>query len=210
MALAIETVKKSGVCDRVVVSTDDAEIADIAKSFGAEVPFLRPTELALDDTPTLPVVQHAVSWLQEHEQYEPECVVLLEPTSVGKRPFHVQGVVDTLEKTGADSVLTVSEVPSDWNPHWQLLLDRDMRVSLFTGGQIKNVIRRRQDLPATYSCDSAVFAFRPRILFTDTPSFYGDDVRAFVTGQKYALDLDTPEDWERAEERVQKILDDEK
>lgn len=209
IAFSIETLKKSGVCDRVVVSTDDQEIADIAKTYGAEVPFLRPAELAQDDTPTLPVFRHAVAWLKEHEGYEPDVVVLLEPTSVGKRPFHVQGVVDMLLRTGADSVLTVAEVPSDWNPYWQLTLDADGRVAIFTGGPMKRVIRRRQDLPKTYSCDSAVIAFKPELLFADEPSFYGDDVRAYITEQKYALDLDAPEDWEAAEQRVKKILDEE-
>ena len=209
IALALDTLKKSGVCDRVAVSTDDREIADIAKNFGAEVPFVRPAELAQDDTPTLPVIRHAVSWLKEHEHYEPDIVVLLEPTSVGKRPFHVRAVVEMLARTGADCVLTVSEVPSDWHPHWQLTRDADARVAIFTGGPMKRVIRRRQDLSKTYSCDSAVFAFKPHVLFADEPSFYGDDTRGYVTEQKYAVDLDAPDDWEEAERRVKKILDDE-
>lgn len=209
IALAIETLKKSKVCERVVVSTDDQEIADIAKKYAAEVPFLRPTELAQDDTPTLPVIQHAVMWLKEHEAYAPDFVVLLEPTSVGKRSFHVRAVVDMLAQTGADSILTVAEVPSDWHSDWQLTLDAEKRVKIFTGGAIKNVIRRRQDLSKTYSCDSAVIAFKPELLFADEPSFYGDDARAYITEQKYALDLDAPEDWEAAEQRVKKILDEE-
>src|SRR3989344_4635123 len=72
VAWAIETLKISGVCDRVVVSTDDKEIADVARKYGAEVPFMRPAELAEDSTPTLPVIQHAVSWLKDHESYRPD------------------------------------------------------------------------------------------------------------------------------------------
>jgi len=206
VAWAIETLKESGVCDRIVVSTDDEEIAEVSLRYGGEAPFMRPAELAQDHTPTLPVLQHALLWLKDHDRYWPDCAILLEPTSVGKRPFHVRGVLDMFVSTGADSVITVAEVPSDWNPHWQLNLDNAGRISLFTGGGMKDVIRRRQDLPRTYACDSAVIAFRPELLFGEPPSFYGDDVRAYLTDWRYALDLDTPEDWEVAEGRVEKLL----
>ena|SRR3989344_5992785 len=208
IAWAIETLKKSGVCDRVIVSTDDDEIAVVAKSYGAEVPFMRPAEFAEDVAPMLPVLQHAVSWLKENENYSPDYVILLEPTSVGKRPMHVCGVVEMLSNTGADSVFTVSELAADYNPYWQLVLDPESRVSIFTGGPMKNVIRRRQDLPVkTYFWASEVYAFKPELLFADEPSFYGDDTRALVTEPKYALDLDTPEDWEIAEQKLKDILD---
>lgn len=207
IAWAIETLKKSDVCNRVVVSTDDKEIAEVARKYGAEVPFMRPAELAQDHTPTLPVIQHAVAWLKEHENYKPDYVILLEPTSVGKRPFHVRGVLDMLIKTGADSVFTISELAPDFNPYWQLVLDAKGRVAPFTGGAMKNVIKRRQDLPVkTYMWDSAVFAFKPELLFAVDPSFYGDDARGFITEQKYVIDIDTPEDWETAERKLKIIL----
>ena len=210
VALAIETLQKSEVCDRVVVSTDDKEIAEVARKYGAEVPFMRPVELAQDTTPTLPVIQHAVTWLKEHENYWPDYVILLEPTSVGKRPFHVRGVLDLLIKTGADAVFTIAELAADFNPYWQLILSPDGKVLPFTGSSMKNVIKRRQDLPVkTYMWDSAVFAFKPDLLFTKEPSFYGDDPRGYVTEQKYVIDIDTSEDWEAAERKLKIILDDE-
>ncbi len=210
IAWAIEALQKSGVCDRVIVSTEDEEIADVARQCGAEVPFMRPNELAEDRVPMLPVLQHAVAWLKEHEDYTPDYVVLLEPTSVGKRPFHVRGVAEMLRETGADSVFTVSELAADFNPYWQLVLDSEARVSLFTGGPMKNVIKRRQDLPVkTYLWDSAVYAFKPKLLFDKEPSFYGDDARAYIMEPKYALDLDVPEDWEVAERKVKELLESE-
>lgn len=205
---AVETLKKSGVCDRVIVSTDDEEIAEVAKKYGAEVPFMRPAELAEDSTPMLPVIQHAVQWLKDNEGVSPDYIILLEPTSIGKRPFHVRGVLDMLVSTGGDSVFTVSELAADYNPYWQLVLDAESRVSLFTGGPMRNVIRRRQDLPVkTYFWASEVYAFKPEVLFVKDPSLYGDDVRALITEPKYALDLDTPEDWEVAERKLKDILD---
>lgn len=206
IAWAIETLKKSGVCVRIIVSTEDDEIADIVRKYGAETPFMRPKELAEDSVPMLPVLQHAVSWLKEHGGL-PDGVVLLEPTSIGKRPQHVRGVVEMFEKTGADSVFTVSELPADFSPYWQLILDAEGKVSVFTGGPMKRVIKRRQDLPVkTYAWASEVYAFKPELLFAEEPSFYGDDVRGYITESKYALDLDTPEDWEPAEAKVKKLL----
>lgn len=207
---AIGSLRESGVIDRVIVSTEDKEIADIAKAHGAEIPFMRPLELAQDHTPTLPVLQHAVSWLKEKEGYHPDCVVLLEPTSIGKRPFHVAGVVDTFFSSGADSVISVSEVPAMLNPYWQLKLNDRGMIELFTGGPIKNVIKRRQDLPKVYFRSSSIYGFKPELLFAANPSFYGDNTQGYVVEQKYALDLDTPEDWIAAELRFKKILEEEK
>lgn len=210
VAWAIETLKKSKVCNRVIVSTDDKEIAEAARKYGAEIPFMRPPELAQDITPTLPVIQHAVAWLKKHENYKPDYVILLEPTSVGKRPFHVRGVLDMLIKTRADSVFTISELAADFNPHWQLVMDSKGRVAPFTGGEMKNVIKRRQELPVkTYMWDSAVFAFKPELLFAADPSFYGDDSRGYITEQKYVIDIDTHEDWEAAERKLKIILESE-
>lgn len=209
IAWAIEALKESGACDRVVVSTDDTEIAEVAKKYGAEVPFMRPKELAEDATPTLPVLQHAVLWLKDNESYYPDYVVLLEPTSAGKRPFHIKGVVDLLVSSGADAAFSVAEVPDVLNPHWQIKLDIENRITLFTGESMKRVIRRRQDLPKTYYRNSSIYAFRPDLLFSDDPSFYGNDVRAYVIDSKYAFDIDTPEDWEEAERRMKKLLKEE-
>lgn len=206
---AIETLKQSGVAGRVIVSTDDEEIAEVARKHGAQVPFMRPAELAQDSTPTLPVLEHALQWLKENEGYSPDYVVLLEPTSPSKRPFHVREVVKMLMDTGADSVISVSEVPGILNPHWQLKLGEGGRVELFTGGSMKNVIRRRQDLPKTHYRNSSIYAFKSELLFQDDPSFYGEDVRAYVTDFKYAFDIDTPEDWEFAERQFKKILTEE-
>lgn len=210
IAWAIETLRQSGVIDRIVVSTDDAEIAEVAKKYGAEVPFVRPAEFAEDTAPTLPVLQHAVTWLKENEGYKPDYVLLLEPTSPSKRPFHVKDAVKMLVESGADSVISVAEVPGVLNPHWQIRVADDGRTELFTGEPFKKVIRRRQDLPKTYCRNSSIYAFRPELLFSDDPSFYGEDVRAYVTDSKYAFDIDTPEDWEFAERQFKRILEEER
>ena len=101
-ALAAKSIK------RVVVSTDDVEIAEISRSYGAEIPFLRPQEYSLDNTPDFPVFQHALSWFSENEGYHPEVIVQLRPTSPFRRVWHInQSVERLIEHPEADSVRTV-------------------------------------------------------------------------------------------------------
>lgn len=209
IAWAISALKESGVISRVVVSTDDDEIASVAREYGAEVPFIRPRELAEDNTPTLPVLVHALSWLKDNEGYMPDFVVLFEPTSAAKRSRHVREIVEKLVATGADSVISVAEVPGVLNPLWQVIMDTDDRLSIFAGGPLKNFIPRRQSLPKTYYRNSSIYAFKPSLLFSPEPNIYGDDSRACVVDKKFAFDIDEPSDWEAAEEKFKKIIEEE-
>ena len=206
----VEAGLKSGVLSRFILTTDDEEIASIGKKAGIEVPFMRPAELAQDKTPSLPVLQHAVSWLKEHEKYTPEYVVLLEPTSPGRRDFHIREAVEMLENTGADSVISLGRVPGHHNPYWQFKIHEDKTLELFTGGSIKDVIRRRQDLPLTYFRNGSIYAFKTELLFKPEPSLYGDDVRGYIMDEKYSVDIDSLEDWISAEICFKKIIEQEK
>ena len=196
---SIETGLKSGILDRLIVSTDDQEIADIGKAAGAEIPFLRPAELAEDTTPTLSVLQHAVTSLKEKEGYSPDYVLLMEATSPCRQPFHLQEAVKILEETNADSIVALGEVPKHFSPLWQFNIKEENKIELFTGGTIKNIVRRRQELPATYFRNGAFYLFKTDLLFAPEPSLYGEDVRGYVIDSKYSVDIDMPEDWENAE-----------
>src|SRR3989338_7151887 len=99
----IDAAKASGVLDRIILTTDDNEIAGVGKQSGVEVPFMRPKELAEDKTPTLPVLQHAVEWLKEHERYYPDAVMLLQPTAPFRQAEHIEDAVTLFEQSGADS-----------------------------------------------------------------------------------------------------------
>lgn len=197
---SIEVGIKSGVLDRIIVSTDDEEIAEISEKFGAEVPFMRPVELAQDHTPTLPVLQHAVSLLKDRG-YEPDYILLLEPTSPCRQPFHLREASELLEKTGADSVIALGEVPKHYHPSWQFKIDEEKKAEIFNGDNIKNVIIRRQDLSQTYFRNGAFYLFRADLLFGPEPNFYGEDVRGYVIEEKYSVDINGPEDWEPAEKK---------
>src|SRR3989338_3314445 len=204
IAHTIEAAKTSGVFDRLILSTDDQKIADVAKGFGCEVPFLRSAELAADNTPHIPVMQHAVSWLREKEGYEPDYVMILQPTSPLRQAFHIKEAVEMLAEEGADSLASVSLVPKHFHPDWQFVKDDRQRIKIFTGTPLKNIVRRRQNLSDTFYKNGAIFLFKPGLLFEKEPSLYGNDTLAYQMDEKYSINIDTPDEWRIAEEMAKK------
>lgn len=184
---------------RVVLSTDDPEIAEIGRRCALEVPFLRPAELALDETPTLPVVRHALLEL-EKTGGRFDAVCLLQPTSPLRRAADVDACVDLLQSTGADAVISVRPVPAEHNPHWVYLPGGEGFLRLATGEA--EPIPRRQDLPPAFHRDGMVYVTR-RDVVIEGNSLYGRRVAAYVAPGSYrSINLDTPEDWARAERLV--------
>jgi CMP-N,N'-diacetyllegionaminic acid synthase len=183
VAHAVETARQVAGLDRIVVSTDDAEIADIARRAGADVPFLRPAELATDETPTLPVVQHAVRWLEAHGAGV-DAVVLLQATSPLRTAQHVEAAIRKFVETGADSVTTVCAVKD--SPYWMQRLDGDRLRPLMAEGQRYG---RRQDLPPVYRLTGAVYVSR-RDVIMEQGRLLGDDTRAIVVGRRESVDVD--------------------
>jgi CMP-N-acetylneuraminic acid synthetase len=191
------------VFDRVIVSTDDRAIAEYARSNGCDVPFMRPAELARDETPHLPVMQHAVGWLAAQQGYHPDAVVILQPTSPLRRAEHIREALDLLARHDVDSVLTVSPVPAHMNPMRMLRLDQTGRATLFVTGQpIRHRINRRQDLPEAWVMNGAVYAFRARVLLDPEPSLYGASTLAMPLADPFGLSIDTPGDWTEAEKAI--------
>lgn len=205
IAYSIEEAIKSNIFDRLIVSTDDEKIAEISRSYGAEIPFMRPAELAQDLTPTLPVLIHAVEWFKKNKNLNFDIVVLLQPTTPLRKAFHIQEAVKSLIDYKADSVVSVSEVPGHHNPHWQFILDRDGRLNIFTGESFEQIIKRRQDLPKTYMRNGAIYAFKSELLFGDAPTFYGDDIRAYIMDEKYSVNIDSFKDFKLAELAIEEL-----
>ena len=204
----IDAAQKSGVFDRLIVSTDDEAIAKVCREFGVEVPFMRPKELAQDKTPHLPVMQHAVSYLKEKEGYSPDYVMILQPTSPARQAFHIKEAVDLIMKTGADSVLSVYEMPENFHPHKALIISEDGMLKTVTGAPVRTRAIRRQDLPKAYWSVGAIYLFKTGLLFDTEPSFYGDRVAPYVLDQKYVVDINELADWPVAEEAMRKIQND--
>jgi len=186
--------RESGVLDRIILSTDSPEIAEAGRRAGLEVPFIRPAALAADDTPMLPVVQHALTEVSQ-DGWSPDIIVLLQPTSPLRRPDHIRDAVSMLRDTSADSVVTVVEVPRHLSP------DYVMRIE---GGHLKpflpdgSRVTRRQDARPAYSRDGTVYAFR-RSTIERTGGIYGDDCRPLLIDACDSLSIDSPADWDEAE-----------
>ncbi|MEK7567104.1 MAG: acylneuraminate cytidylyltransferase family protein [Patescibacteria group bacterium] len=207
IAWTIEAALQSGALDRYIVDTDSEEIKRIAQQFGAEVPYMRPDELAQDMTPTLPVLQNAVRWLRKHEQYSPDIIVLLECVSPTKRPHHIQEALKMfLEDESADSLITVTEATAQYNPHWLLKKDENGYARIFTGEEMKDIIPRRQSLPKVYAKNGAFYIMKTDCLFRDPPSIFGDKTKLYIMGNEHNIDIDISEDWAMAEARAKSIL----
>lgn len=180
---------------RIVLSTDDPDIAEVGRQCGVEVPFVRPADLAQDDTPMLSVLQHALRVLRETEGYQPEVIVLLQPTSPLRRVEHIDAAVDILLSTGADSVVSVIEVPHQFNPVSLMRLEKGRLVPFLEGP----LLLRRQDKPPVYARNGpAVLAVRREVLL-HKDSLYGDDCRPFIMDERSSVDVDDSLDLEFVE-----------
>jgi len=183
---------------RVIVSTDDDEIAEIGREFGAEIPFLRPEELSRDDTPDLPVFQHALDWLRINEEYQPQMVVQLRPTSPFRRKEHInQAVWRLLERPEADSIRTVC-IPFQ-NPYKMWRVDADgFMQPLITTNITEPYNLPRQALPEVFWQTGYVdAAWKETIL--EKGSMTGESILPLVIGAEEWIDIDSPDDWSRAE-----------
>ena len=192
--LAAETVT------RVIVSTDDEEIAAISRQYGAETPFVRPDKYAQDHTLDLPVFQHALEWLAEHENYRPEIVVQLRPTSPFRRVWHIDhAVMRLLERPDADAVRTVC-IPFQ-NPFkmWRIRPDGFMQpLGTELGVSTEPYNQPRQALPDVYWQTGYVdVAWRETYL--EKNSMTGDAILPLVIDPSEWVDIDSPDDWIRAE-----------
>jgi CMP-N-acetylneuraminic acid synthetase len=183
---------------RVIVSTDDNEIAAVARQFGAETPFIRPAEFSQDHTPDLPVYQHALTWLADHEDYHPEIVVQLRPTSPFRKVAHINGAVQRLlERPDADSIRSVC-VPFQ-NPFkmWKIASDGFMQPLVKTEF-FEPYNMPRQVLPTVYWQTGYVDAAWAEMILTKN-SMTGENILPLVIGADEWIDIDSPDDWQRAE-----------
>ncbi len=199
LAYSIAAAKESKRISRVIVSTDDAEIADIAREWGAEVPFMRPAKIAADDTPDLPVFIHALNWLSDHENYEPAIVVQLRPTSPFRPPRFVDRAIDILLKNkSADSVRAVT--PSGQNPYkmWSIK-ENGYMASLLNGLDIPEPYNMpRQKLPKTFWQTGHVDVIRYSTIVKKN-TMTGKRILPIIIDSIYAVDIDNVSDWRRAE-----------
>ena len=205
IAWSILHARESACITRVVVSTDDAEIASVAEQWGAEVPFVRPSEYAQDASPDIDVVRHALAFLTQAESYLPDMVVHLRPTGPVRRVEDIDGAVDLLARhPEADAVRSVS--PAHQTPYkmWRLREGGTMEPLLRLPGLPDCQSRPRQLLPLVYWQNGYVDVLRPRAVL-EKNSMWGDCVLPFIVDTT-PFELDYPDDIPRVE-RALRLLD---
>lgn len=186
LELAVASARRSRLITKLIVSTEDDELRAAAERAGAELPFRRPAELATDTASTWDVLRHAVGWLDAHEAWHADIVVLLQPTTPFRRPEHIDGVVDLLVDSSADSAMTIREV--DYPPYWMVRLAPDGRLSSVIEGGHRYL--RRQDTPPVYQPAGSVYALRRETLMTLQTLLPTPETRGFIVDAEDSVNID--------------------
>lgn len=184
--------------DEVMVSTEDEEIAAIAKNLGAAVPFLRPEELASDDSPTIDAVVHVLHSYQKLGKFF-DAVCLLQPTNPLRTSLLIDSCIEKFEITKADSLLSVRSVPHEFNPHWIYEVSESNFLKLATGET--EIIPRRQQLPPAYYRDGSIYITKASVIL-EQHSLYGAKISYFNVDHLDHVNIDTEQDWKKAEKNI--------
>lgn len=196
-----DTALQSKLLDKVILSSDDQSIIKEAKKIGLSAPFVRPHQFANDKAPTLPVIQHALQYyLDQGISFDAVC--LLQVTSPFRTVDFLDKAIQKFIDKKADSLVSVLEVPHEYNPHWTFKIDGDDNLKIATGE--KEIIARRQNLPKAYHRDGSIYITKTEILLKQN-SLYGNST-AFIESDKATyVNIDTIEDWHRAEKLVKSL-----
>ncbi len=196
LAWTIEAARRSSRVDRVVLSTDDADIAAAGRQFGAEVPFLRPKSLATDTAGSLGVALHVLDWAARESGGEPEYLLILQPTSPLRASEDIDGAIELALERRAPAVLGVRETVSPTHPYDSWKLGPAGEIEAFIKVDAKPT--RRQDYPPAYVTNGALYLIRPAAL-RETGSFQPPGTLAFLMPAERSIDIDTPLDLQIAD-----------
>ncbi len=185
IAWMIEAAKGAAFIDRLILSSDDTDIIKVAKKWGCEVPFVRPAELAQDESLTIDVVLHALDMVSDYDY-----VVLLQPTSPLTKSEHIDGCIRQCIESGAKTLVSVCETSK--SPYWMFKKDDTDILTPFLGQNYLN--KRRQDLPKAYIPTGAVYVADIKWLRAKQ-SFYTEKTAGYLIETKYAVDIDTLTDF---------------
>jgi CMP-N,N'-diacetyllegionaminic acid synthase len=198
IAYSIEAARNARCVDRVIVSTDDSRIREVAHEYGAEVPFVRPAELATDSAPMIPVLIHALRWF-ESVAGPCDAVVLLQPTSPFRSATLIEDAIQKLRRDGSDMVVGLCEVPQ--HPNWMRTIE-DGWVKPFL--PVAAPATRRQDLPPTFAVSGSVYVWTRAALLRreqagGATEFPDERVSPIIVEGAHALDIDSEFDFQLAE-----------
>lgn len=195
IAWTIDAAKKSKYITKVLVSTEDQEIAEVSKSVGAEVPFLRPQELAQDHTPTMDVVMHSLDYLKQHFQYTPNYVVLLQCTSPLRNENHIDEAIECILDKQGDAIVSVTEV--EHTPFWMKKIDQEGYMEDFLAYD-KQKYTRRQDFPKIYRINGAIYIAKTEKLLA-YKDFEMEKSLSYKMERISSIDIDSLDDFNLAQ-----------
>lgn len=201
IAYTIEVAKKSKLISHLIVSTDDKGIAEVAKRFGAEVPFMRPKELATDEAGHLGVMKHAVAFMEKKEGIIFDYVVILQPTSPFKTADDIDNTIKVISAKKADSAVSMIEVGKDNHP---------VKIKKILNGMVvpycvkEKEGLRRQDIPVAYKRSGDVYVIN-RDLLMKKNKIFGKRIAGFLVPSERSVDINNEFDWFRAEYILKKL-----
>mgnify|MGYP003974319061 CR=1 FL=1 len=187
----------SEILNRTILTTDDEEIRRVGLDLGLEVPFLRPGDLAKDDTPSLPVIKHAVQMLEALEGYKPDIIVILQTTSPFRTSKHIDDALKIFLKSDSDSLVSVTEVPHNMNPYSIMQLKKDGTIKPFLKYDENNNLRQKK--PIFYARNGAAIYICTYQCLMKKNSLYGDKIVPFFMNKETSIDLDDEIDWKIAQ-----------
>lgn len=202
IAYSIKAALDSSLISRIIVSTDSPKIAEIALAFGAEVPFIRPTRYALDLSTDLEVFVHALEWLKKNENYSPDLVVQLRPTSPIRFLSDIHDSIEKLQNSSADSLRFVTEAFHTPYKMWQINEDQYIKPLLRTEQNPEPYNQPRQNLPVVYWQTGTLDVIKTKTI-TENHSMSGRKILPYIIEQKFAVDIDDLSSFERAEHAIQ-------
>jgi len=192
----IDAAKNSKLIDRIILSSDDKNIIEYCKKQRVEVPYKRPKKLAQDNTPMLPVIKHAVNYLKSNEKYNPDYILLLQPTSPLRTYKHIDEALNLLINSNVDSIVSVVDVPHNCNPYSVMKLQNGYLKPFLKYNENMNL---RQKKPIFYARNgAAIYAFTYNCLMKKN-SIYGDKILPYFMKKEESIDIDDKFDLKIAE-----------
>ena len=199
LAYTSEIALQSHYLNEVIVSTEDMDIAAVAQSLGIQVPFIRPMGLAADHTPTLDVIIHALKWYENQAIFF-DAVCLLQATNPFRTLDFLDRAIEKFKVSDCDSLVSVLRIPHEYNPHWTFEVNEDGYLKIATGET--EIIPRRQELPIAYHRDGSIYLTKVKVLLEEH-SLYGKSIAFIESASDFYVNIDTMDDWEKAEEMIQ-------
>jgi CMP-N,N'-diacetyllegionaminic acid synthase len=198
LAYTYEAARQAELLSDIILSTDDNDIINVANHLGLKVPFVRPQELATDTAKSIDVVLHAINYMESiGKSYDAVC--LLQPTSPFRKIGFIDNAINMFLQKDVDCLLSVLQVPHEYNPHWTFLENETGNLKIATGE--KEIIKRRQELPRAFFRDGSIYITKTTVL-KEKHSFYGESIGYIESDSRYFCNIDTLNDWEIAEKKV--------